>query len=141
MKRLIIALVLLISVSPARAKHLYPESAYQKAYCDKQGGVMEYELPDKTRVDCLTDKYAIEFDFAPKWAECIGQAVYYGAMTNRTPACVLIMERGFLDEKYLNRLQKTAEKTGLKTFTLEPSHVRDPSLLLVYPRAQNQKRR
>ena len=129
-----------MSVSPARAKHLYPEAAYQKAYCDKQGGVMEYELPDKTRVDCLTDKYAIEFDFAPKWAECIGQAVYYGAMTNRTPACVLIMERGFLDEKYLNRLQKTAEKTGVKTFTLEPSHVCNPSIYATSTRINSKRR-
>ena len=134
-------LLLILFSLPADAKHLYKEAEYQKFWCEKRGGVMEYKLNDKTRVDCLTDKYAAELDFAPKWAECIGQAVYYGAMTNRTPACVLIMERGFLDEKYLNRLQKTAEKTGVKTFTLEPSHVRDPSLLLVYPRAQNQKRR
>ena len=35
---------------------------------------------------------AVEFDFANKWAECIGQALYYGQKTNRTPACVLIIE-------------------------------------------------
>ena len=29
-------------------------------------GIEEYELPDKTKVDLLTDKYAIEFDFANK---------------------------------------------------------------------------
>ena len=116
MKRLVTVLILLMSVSPAGAKHLYKESVYQQVWCDKHGGVTEYKLNDKTRVDCLTDKYAREFDFAPQWAECIGQAVYYGAMTNRTPACVLIMERGFLDEKYLKRLQKTAEKTGVQIF-------------------------
>ena len=59
---------------------------------------------DKTRVDCLTPTLAVEIDFANKWAECIGQALYYGKMTNRQPACVLIMENPEKDTKYLNRL-------------------------------------
>lgn len=37
---------------------------------------MEYVLPDRTRVDCLTDEYAIEIEFAENWAESIGQAMY-----------------------------------------------------------------
>ena len=65
MKRLVIVLILLMSVSPAGAKHLYKESVYQQVWCDKHGGVTEYKLNDKTRVDCLTDKYAVELDFAP----------------------------------------------------------------------------
>lgn len=86
---------------------------------------MEYKLSDKTRVDCLTDKLAVEVDFAPKWAECIGQALYYGKMTGKRPACVLIMERGEKDLKYLNRLRRAVYRKGLdmRTFTIRPEHV------------------
>ena len=37
----------------------YHEADYVNEYCE---GKIEYRLPDKTRVDCLTDEYAIEFD-------------------------------------------------------------------------------
>lgn len=47
-------------------------------------------LQDRTRVDCLTDEYAIEYDFSNKWAEAIGQALHYGVMTDSRPAIVLI---------------------------------------------------
>lgn len=48
------------------------EKYYQTEMCQELGGEMEYLLFDKTRVDCLTDEYAIEVDFAKKWAEAIG---------------------------------------------------------------------
>lgn len=125
MKRLVIILFLLTLVNPVQAKHLYTEAAYQKIWCDKRGGVTEYRLNDKTRVDCLTDKYAVELDFAPKWAECIGQALYYGKMTGKQPACVLIMERGEKDLKYLKRLRKAVYNKGLnmRTFTIKPEAI------------------
>lgn len=54
---------------------------------------MEYKLEDNTRVDCLTPDYAVEFDFASKWAESIGQSLYYAQKTKRKPAVVLIMQQ------------------------------------------------
>lgn len=123
MRQLIFIVILFFISTPAGAKHLYKESVYQQIWCVKRGGVMEYELPDKTRVDCLTDKYAVELDFAPKWAECIGQALYYGKMTGKQPACVLIMERGEKDFKYLRRLRRAVYRKGLdmRTFTITPA--------------------
>lgn len=85
---------------------------------------MEYKLSDNTRVDCLTDTLAVEFDFANKWAECIGQSQYYSLKTNKQAACVLIMERGEKDLKYLNRLRKVAYKKGIRTFTMKPEYVK-----------------
>lgn len=125
LKRIFITSMLILTISPVWAKRLYSEATYQKAWCDKRGGVMEYELPDKCRVDCLLPDMAVEFDFANKWAECIGQALYYGRQTNRQPACVLIMERGEKDLKYLYRLRRVAYKKGvkLKTFTMKPEHL------------------
>lgn len=100
---------------------------------------MEYRLNDKTRVDCLTDTLAVEFDFANKWAECIGQALYYGRQTNRQPACVLIMERGEKDMKYLKRLRRAVYKkrVNMRTFTIKPEHICKPAIRPDCPHLQN----
>ncbi|MBR2526249.1 hypothetical protein IKE67_07250 [bacterium] len=52
--------------------HQHSESSYQHAWCNAHKGIEEYENPDKTRVDCLTETNAAEFDFANKrtGAEC-----------------------------------------------------------------------
>ena len=122
MRHLIFILIIFLIAAPAYAKRLYPEAEYQRVWCDKHNGVTEYKFSDDTRVDCLTDKYAVELDFANKWAECIGQALYYGKMTGKQPACVLIMERGEKDLKYLRRLRRAVYRKGLdmRTFTIKP---------------------
>ena len=78
------------------------EKDYVNKYCS---GEIEYMLPDKTRIDCLTDEYAIEFDYAKKWAESIGQSMYYSEMTGKKPAVAIIMKRK-LDERYIKRIRK-----------------------------------
>ena len=105
---------------PVYAKRLHPEAFYQNEWCKANNGVVEYELEDFTRVDCLTDSQAVEFDFANKWAECIGQSLYYGLMTDKEPVCALIMENPTVDERYLKRIQEVAQKTGLTVITLSP---------------------
>lgn len=124
-----LGLILILTTSFASAKRLYPESEYQQYWCNKRGGVMEYKLNDKTRVDCLLPDLAVEFDFANKWAECIGQALYYSKMTNRQAACVLIMENPEKDTKYLNRLRRAVYRKGLdmRTFTIKPEHLCAPA--------------
>ncbi len=87
-----LCIALLTGVVPARAAHIHQEKVYQAAWCAQAGGITEYLLDDGARVDCLTDEYAIEFDFGPKWAESIGQALYYGIRTGRKPGVVLILE-------------------------------------------------
>ncbi len=81
------------------------ERDYQKAWCDAHSGTMEVVLPDKTRIDCLTETHAIEFDFAPKWAEAIGQSLHYAAVAGKRPGVVLIMAPG--DEKFRSRFITT----------------------------------
>lgn len=82
------------------------EKDYVNKYCT---GIKEYTLPDKTRIDCLTDEYAIEFDFAKKWAESIGQSLYYAKKTGKKPA-VAIITSGEQDMKYIKRIQETDER-------------------------------
>jgi hypothetical protein len=62
-------------------------------------------------LNCLTDNYAIEVDWAKKWAEGIGQSLYYAEMTNKKPAVALIV--GEQDQRYLNRINKVASKAGI----------------------------
>lgn len=93
------------------------EKYYQAKMCSEFGGKTEYVLFDKARVDCLTSEYAIEVDFAKKWAEGIGQALYYAEVTAKKPAVALIVEDG--DEKYLNRIKTVADKFDIKIIILE----------------------
>jgi len=72
------------------------EADYVNAWCTADRGETEKVLflngRYVARVDCSTPDYAIEFDFAHKWAECGYQALFYGALENKLPACMLIIE-------------------------------------------------
>jgi len=85
-----IAILLVLLSFNSHAKHIYPEKYYQDIWCKKQNGISEYKLIDNTRVDCLTKTHAVEFDFASKWAEAIGQSLHYSRMTNKQAGIVLI---------------------------------------------------
>ena len=75
-------------------------------------------LKDRTRVDCLTNEYAIEVDFAKKWAESIGQSLYYAKMTNKKPAVGLIMNLD-KDKRYYKRLLLIAKEYDITIFVIE----------------------
>ena len=67
-----------------------------------------------TRVDCLTDTTAYEYDFARKWAEAIGQSLHYGIATNSQSGIVIIVDdRNDKDQKYLKRLYDTIKLNDL----------------------------
>ncbi len=104
----------------ASAKTLYYEKDYQQLWCTKHNGKLEVVLPDKARVDCVTDTHAIEFDFAKKWGESIGQALYYATILNKQAGIVLIMEKGVSDEKYLARVQEVAKHYNITIWTMTP---------------------
>ena len=95
-------LVLLIVVAPVWAG----EVEIAREWCDARGGQAEHPLAEPfgppTRVDCLTDSTAWEVEWAPKWAESIGQARYYAARTGRAAGVVLMM-RDQGDMRYLAR--------------------------------------
>ena len=96
-------LISLFWAEPLSAKRLHKEVVYQSMWCKRVGGKTEVALPDKTRVDCLTREYAIEFDMGSKWAESIGQALYYSLQTGKRAGIVLILEKAS-DYKYWLRL-------------------------------------
>lgn len=92
------------------------EAYYVNNWCDVSFGRREYVLPDKTRVDCLSKDYAIEFDFAKKWAESVGQSLYYAKMTDKLPAVALILTDES-DLKYVKRVEKISQ--DIKIFLIK----------------------
>lgn len=117
----IITALTLYTSAPAYGKHKFKEKEYQKVWCDKAGGVMEHVVSGGSRVDCLTDTHAVEVEFAPKWKESVGQALYYGKKTKRTPGILLILESK-ADNKYLGRLIYTIKKNYpfVRVWTIRP---------------------
>lgn len=106
MKRILILAAILLISPMCFAKHLYKESDYQNVWCKANNGILEYQNKDYTRVDCLTKTNAVEFDFAKKWAESIGQALHYQAMTGKKGKVVLILENPEKEMCYYNRVQR-----------------------------------
>ena len=115
-----LALLLLLPLN-ASAKTLYKERHYQDIWCGEQRGVCEVVLPDRTRCDCVTDNYAVEFDFGKKWAEAIGQSLYYALQTGKKAGIVLILEKPS-DYKYWIRLNTVIDQNDLPitTWIAEP---------------------
>lgn len=81
----LIAVCIGTSVGKAYAK--MSEADYVNQTCE---GLVEYRLPDKARVDCLTGAVAYEYDYGSKWAEAIGQSLYYSVMTRKQAGIRLI---------------------------------------------------
>lgn len=119
--KVIFAVILasLIFITPyAQAKHLHYEKEYQEAFCNVVKGTMEVELKDYTRVDCVTDTHAIEFDFAKKWAESVGQSLHYSLMTGKRAGIVLIMENPERETYYLQRVINLGKKYNIDVWTM-----------------------
>lgn len=77
-----------------------------------------WNILSKIRLEliALALEYAIEVDWAKKWAEGVGQSLYYAHMTDRKPAIALIV--GSKDERYVRRLNTLAKKLDIKIFIL-----------------------
>jgi len=108
----IVVLFLVFLSSNCFAGRLHPEKWYQNKWCAEHGGQIEVILPDRTRCDCVTETHAIEFDFGNKWAEAIGQSLYYSLQTSKKAGIVLILE-SIEDRKYWIRMNSTIKHFNL----------------------------
>lgn len=111
---IILCYIFIVNVSYAK----YHERDYQKEWCYGKGRI-EAVLSDRTRIDCLTRFYAIEFDYSKKWAEAIGQSLHYGAMTGKQPGIVLIIDSE-ADLKNYRKIKNIINKYNLpiQTWTI-----------------------
>ena len=87
------------------ATQRYGTETYWQDIIQKEiGGEKEYRLDDGTRVDLLFEDKACEIDWANKWAEGIGQSIYYGLKTERSPLVILLAKKDGW-EKYRDRVE------------------------------------
>ena len=110
-----------LALNAALAHAGQPERLYQTAWCKQAKGQTEVVLSDRTRVDCLTSTHAVEFDFARKWSEAIGQSLGYAIETNKRAGIALIIENNS-DYKYWIKLNSIIERYELPidTWIIEP---------------------
>ena len=87
-----------------------------KRIAPKYNAQVEQRLFDGTRVDLLSDEYAIEVDWGHKWAEAIGQALYYAQITGKKPAVLLLISDMDKEVQYVYRVQVVAAKYGITVF-------------------------
>ena len=114
-----IVLFLILICTQVYAKHLHPEKYYQNLWCKEQKGTTEVKLIDDTRIDCLTKTHAIEFDFASKWAEAIGQSLHYARMSGKNAGIVLIIENKN-DYKYYNKIKPLCDEYKITLWQMTP---------------------
>lgn len=87
------------------------ERSITRVWCQAQGKAeAEYIFEDKTRVDCLTEKYAVEAEWAPTWKGGTGQAIHYARKSGQDPA-ILILRKGPKDDKYIDQAKASLEVT------------------------------
>ena len=78
----------------------------------------EHRLWDGTRVDLLTAQWAFEIDWAPKFAEAVGQCQWYRLNTARKPGIILLVEDPAKDAKYIYRCRAICVALNIELWLL-----------------------
>ncbi len=110
--RLFICTILVMLVHSVYA--LENEDYYNRQFCTQESGQAEYKLPDRSRIDCLTDTHAYEADWADglKVYESIGQSLYYAAETGKKPGILLLVRKKNSD-KHIRKVKRVIENWSL----------------------------
>ena len=104
-------LALLLSVFfVSSANAIEKEAFYSDKFCKEISGKSEHVLKDLSRVDCLTDTHAYEFDWADgmKVYEAIGQSLYYASETGKEPGIYLLVRKKN-SEKHIRKVRRVIE--------------------------------
>lgn len=102
-----VASIMLVAVSAA------DERSETARIAEQYGFAAEQVMPDGTRCDLVSDRYAIEVEWASKWKEAPGQATLYAIWTGKQPAIVLLTEGGDEDKVHLLRCRLVCERLGI----------------------------
>ena len=79
----------------------------------------ERRLWDNTRVDILTDKWAIEVDWSEKWAEAIGQALWYASVTTMKPGICLLYKNLSKEVNNIYRCNTICAKHNIELWLID----------------------
>lgn len=80
---------------------------------------IEVRTPDGARCDLVTATHAIEVDYPKKWAESIGQALYYALALDRKPGVILLADDPQGESKRIARCRRVCERYDI-TLWIEP---------------------
>ena len=97
---------------PCYAETTHPERWYAERAAAEYNGILELRMPDGTRCDIVTERHAIEVEFAPKWKEAIGQSLHYAAQTDLIAGILLILVEP-KEERYLTQLREVIDHYDL----------------------------
>ena len=80
----------------------------------KYGAETEAVQWDGTRVDLLSDEYAIEVDWCNKWPEAVGQCQWYSIVTGRHPGVVLLIKDKKAEAQHIYRATAVCDRLGIR---------------------------
>ncbi|MFQ5481251.1 MAG: hypothetical protein ACE5ER_00730 [Nitrospinaceae bacterium] len=126
-RTLVLGMIFFVSSETVFGIPSHSEREYLNVWCQRARGTPEVRLADRTRVDCLTAKYAVEMDFSPKWKEAIGQAFHYSLITGKEPGIVLILEQPE-HRKYWDQLNRVLHRyeLSIRTWIITPADLSLP---------------
>jgi hypothetical protein len=127
-KLFFISLVLLLFLPALSYCQHAKEHFYQNYFAKYLNCKVEVTLPDKSRVDILCNNYAIEVDFAPKWAESVGQSLFYAKMCSRSAGILLIKSKR-QDSIYISRLYSISQPLNISVWVINAQSLRIYRLL------------
>ena len=90
MRWFIAALIVGLWIGPQAPASAFPERRVQDCVCHGMARVVSI---GGTRADCMDARAVTEIDRTDKWAEAIGQALYYASQTRLRPRVVLFCDR------------------------------------------------
>jgi hypothetical protein len=115
MKKILLLLFVLLlfgaSTCPNREIH------FKKVFSESINGKLNVPLDYKNTVDIATDTFAIDVEFAPKWATSIGHSLYAATKLNKKAAILLITYKDY-DTNYVNILMPIANKYDITIWTI-----------------------
>lgn len=117
-----IILVIPILAHADRPQEMFalPSDYYRQQWCTEHRGATEVRMADGSSADCITSTHVVQFQFAPKWTEAIGSALYYSSQTGKKAGIVIIIKEDH-DLEYWKRLNATIEhfKLPIKAWKVE----------------------
>lgn len=92
----------------------YPsENEWTKQHAEEYNAKFDQRLWDDTRPDLTSGVMVYEVDWADKWAEAIGQSLYYASQTGKRPVIILLV-RNRDDYIHVFRCQRALEKVEIE---------------------------
>jgi hypothetical protein len=104
------------------------------AIAARYGLQKEVRLDDGSRVDLMSEDMAIEVDWSEKWAEGVGQSLYYGLKTERQPGVLLLRKKGQAEASHRTFVERCKLVCQSYSIVLYEAVEGDTTVTTVYPK-------